>query len=766
MKEERDMERVITSAVKYCTECEKICSNDIIILLGIENALNITMDAGDEMILTEDEIIVINSKTPVSIRAAKSLYAEFTISIRKFRKLFPNKKYRFLCNSTNTKNDNFAILRKYLTELLVLQYERTEYQWAEWNKISCEILIFLVSNFATNVVITEHNPLFENITDYISEHFQEDLSLKQISSQFCMTPTYFSRFFKKNFGINYYQYLCNVRLENAWEDLLHSDKNLLCVAMDNGFPNEASFRKYFTERYEMSPYEYRIEQKVKEEFEKKEQTENLQTAIEKLGGIKDVDQIQDLISVDVGNKQLYRPYWREIINLRDCNLLLNYEAREQFEELQKELNFKYVRIHLDWSKFSEEEIYTFYLEEQVFDFLLKNNLKVWFTISVRELQESETLFAYLKKMLSHFAPHYGSNEIRNWRFELEYNTLFDEKKAELYWTLYDKIKEILEIYQIEELFGAGLELGDWDGIRQFEEFAKKNQRKLPALTMQVKPYVCMETGDGMTVNRITDSGYVKNQLQIFYESFADLISEIKHIYITDYYDSIQQMNILNDSCYRGASIIKNVIECFEKTNALPHSVPLDLCYINGMKDKVLFGGDGLITKQGLRKPSYHAYSFLQKAGPYYLGKNEYAIVFGNDFLDYQIICHNCKRLSYHYYLDEMKQQLEKMERYFDDENEKELKIRLENVKNGRYIVKKHSVNIEHGSVQDELRRIAPYEKIIMPAFLHNDDVEYLKQILVPQQTLRTYEVKDEVLELQITLSANEICYLNIQYAYE
>jgi beta-xylosidase len=107
-----------------------------------------------------------------------------------------------------------------------------------------------------------------------------------------------------------------------------------------------------------------------------------------------------------------------------------------------------------------------------------------------------------------------------------------------------------------------------------------------------------------------------------------------------------------------------------------------------------------------------------------------------------------------------------MDRYFDDENEKELKIQLENVKNGRYIVKKHSVNIEHGSVQDELRRIAPYEKIIMPAFLHNDDVEYLKQILVPQQTLRTYEVKDEVLELQITLSANEICYLNIQYAYE
>ena len=90
---------------------------------------------------------------------------------------------------------------------------------------------------------------------------------------------------------------------------------------------------------------------------------------------------------------------------------------------------------------------------------------------------------------------------------------------------------------------------------------------------------------------------------------------------------------------------------------------------------------------------------------------------------------------------------------------------MKNVKNGRYIVKQHSVNMQHGSVQDEVGRLAPYEALMIPAYLHNDDVEYLKQILVPQQILRTYKVEDGVLELNITLSANEICYLNIQYAY-
>ena len=152
------MGNLITSEVKYCTSHETIYTSDIVILMGIENQLNIMMESsGNETILSEEDMIVLNSKTPVSIQAAKALYAEFTISFRKFRELFPNKKYRFLCDSMSTKNDNFAILRKYLTELLILQYERTEYQWAEWNKVSCELLIFLVSNFATDVFTAENN---------------------------------------------------------------------------------------------------------------------------------------------------------------------------------------------------------------------------------------------------------------------------------------------------------------------------------------------------------------------------------------------------------------------------------------------------------------------------------------------------------------------------------------------------------------------------------------------------------------------------------
>ena len=87
----------------------------------------------------------------------------------------------------------------------------------------------------------------------------------------------------------------------------------------------------------MSTYEYRIEQKVKEEFEKKEQREKSADGNRKVMVLA-VDQIQDVISVDVGNKQLYRRILQKLLILRDCNLLLNYEAREQFGRAAERAN--------------------------------------------------------------------------------------------------------------------------------------------------------------------------------------------------------------------------------------------------------------------------------------------------------------------------------------------------------------------------------------------------------------------------------------------
>lgn len=99
---------------------------------------------------------------------------------------------------------------------------------------------------------------------------------------------------------------------------------------------------------------------------------------------------------------------------------------------------------------------------------------------------------------------------------------------------------------------------------------------------------------------------------------------------------------------------------------------------------------------------------------------------------------NCKRLSYHYYLEEDNLKYEAYDNYFDDTEEVKLNFHLQNLKNGRYVVKTRSVNRNHGSVQDELNRMMPNDQM----YIHENDIDYLQQVAVPQVRIRTYIVKD------------------------
>lgn len=759
------VEQLIEFEVNQCTNSRSYCSNDIIIILNLEQDMRVKSGSYKTQ-LSVNDIILFNTKTAFTLESESALYVCYTIHMKTFLDMFSGRRYHFLCDSTKEINDNYDKLRRYLTELLVVQYEGQEYQRVEHYRISCELLIFLVNSFSVMYFAAEVNEKFEEIVEYIDEHFQEDLSLNQVSERYHMTAPYFSKYFKKNMGITFLRYLNRIRLKNAVEDLMSSQKNLLHIAIDSGFPNAESFHRNFVEVYHQTPQEFRKQHFRQNKENALIQRENLKRAVSCLGEIEDADVITDIAELDVSKKQSYLPFWSEMINLNDSSLLSNYEAREQFKSLQKELAFRYVRINLNWDQYEQSGVYSFYLEEQTFDFLMENQLHLWFSISMRAVSDMKILTEYVKRLLSHFMNRYDANRVREWRFELCYNTMFDEQKAHAYWFLYDKLNAVLKEFHIKsELLGAGIELGNWKGMKTFEKYMEEQKRSLSIQTMEVEPYICVEAGEGLTLNRATDSSYVKNQIKMLRKIFLDYLHNEKEIYITSWSDSITKLNILNDSCYRGATIIKNIIDCFGQVGVFAYSVPLDLAYKDKMQDKVIFGGDGLLSKQGLKKPSFYAYRFLQRVGRYYYGKTENSIIFGNDDNEYQIICHNCKGLSYHYYMEEEQLNYEHFETYFENDDALQLRFRLTHLKNGSYTMKIRSVSREYGSIQDEFRKMAPFESIVIPEYLHSDDLEYLHQVNVPHMRLQTFCVTDGMLDLHVELKPNEFAHMEIVYSF-
>lgn len=98
---------------------------------------------------------------------------------------------------------------------------------------------------------------------YIEENFTENITLEEISGQVGMVPTYFSRYFKQMTGQTFHEYLNQIRLFNAYNDLMDEDMTITDIALKNGFANVKSFIETFKKTYELTPDRYRQQQKDK-----------------------------------------------------------------------------------------------------------------------------------------------------------------------------------------------------------------------------------------------------------------------------------------------------------------------------------------------------------------------------------------------------------------------------------------------------------------------------------------------------------------------
>lgn len=92
---------------------------------------------------------------------------------------------------------------------------------------------------------------------YVNQHYTEPIKQQAVAKKFYFTTEYFSRFFRKNTGMTFKEYLMRVRVKKAKEEVLHTDKSMLEIAMDTGFTDSRSLIHAFREVYDITPYQFR-----------------------------------------------------------------------------------------------------------------------------------------------------------------------------------------------------------------------------------------------------------------------------------------------------------------------------------------------------------------------------------------------------------------------------------------------------------------------------------------------------------------------------
>ena len=102
-----------------------------------------------------------------------------------------------------------------------------------------------------------NNKRMTEVYAYIRENFKNHITLAEISEIANMSPFAFSRYFKKQSGAGFVEYLNQVRTNKACYLLRETEFQITDIALSCGFSSISNFNKQFRKSVGLSPRDYR-----------------------------------------------------------------------------------------------------------------------------------------------------------------------------------------------------------------------------------------------------------------------------------------------------------------------------------------------------------------------------------------------------------------------------------------------------------------------------------------------------------------------------
>lgn len=170
-------------------------------------------------------------------------------------KVFENKKFHVpesMQNSVNmlihraeNKLHNDDIYSQYTAKLNLLELLVT------FNKLSSKSSSPMMDNFSV------YEDRIQDVCHYICNYYNEQITLDQMARIAYMSPTYFSKKFKKVTGFGFKEYLNNIRIKMATNMLTETQYSITEIAAYCGYHDSNYFGDVFKKLTGVSPNKYR-----------------------------------------------------------------------------------------------------------------------------------------------------------------------------------------------------------------------------------------------------------------------------------------------------------------------------------------------------------------------------------------------------------------------------------------------------------------------------------------------------------------------------
>lgn len=137
------------------------------------------------------------------------------------------------------------------------------------------------------------------------------------------------------------------------------------------------------------------------------------------------------------------------------------------------------------------------------------------------------------------------------------------------------------------------------------------------------PYRLQKEGRYYFERRSTDTDFLLHNIRLVKRALE--VSELSAVplHVTEYGLSLSGRSIINDSCYKAAFLMRSLISCSQESDVLlGHWHFSDLYADYEDTGQLLFGGAGLLSKNGIPKPSWYALDFFRSAFSHLTARTE------------------------------------------------------------------------------------------------------------------------------------------------
>ncbi|MBU5437842.1 helix-turn-helix domain-containing protein [Tissierella sp. MSJ-40] len=794
---------------------------EIEIILVLQGTINIRV-GNERFLLEENDLILINKNEVHNTSKTKedNMLLVLQINPEYYSSYYPRfNKMIFNCKSFlygKEEQKSFDMIRHHLAKIVwELNKKREGYQLiigAEAHLLAA----FLVNNFDHTFIEDEKSVSMnkdivrlQSIINYINRNMERRITLQEIADNEQLSVYYLSHFIKKNMGMSFQEYLNNIRLDKTVNLLLNSDKTITEISYESGFASTKSLNKLFKDVYDCSPSEYRKaygnivynENKDRNEDSNKKKSRTYldvdrKAAFKRLFSyLKGLDNevqdentfstTKDVISVDVRNEGVnYKPYWKKLITYSRAVEGLRKGWQNQFEELQNDIGFEYIRFHSIFSddmmvyNLSEEGhiIYNWSYVDELLDYFKKVNIKpfielgfmpseiksldetvFWWRANISQPRDIKLWTDLVVEFIKHCINRYGLKEVETWYFEvwnepdLEYFFWIGGKEA--YFKFYEAtawaVKSVSNKLKVGGPSITHQAISDSTWLEDFLIYCNKNDVPLDFVSLHIysESYSSKEKVQDIMLRAKQGESQQElmaewREMQRIYfgkdhtydtlnsanDKINRLLSYNTELHITEWNASSYSRNLIHDTCFMSTFIISNILKSINIVDSIGYWTFTDIMEEAKAGISPFHGGFGLINNNGLKKPSYFAYYFLSKLGEKIIEQNEEYIITKSGE-DIQILVYN------HTYFDDLflngdTSALTNTERYlvYEEKAEREVEININGI-SGKYKITRYQLNREYGSVFDE------WIKMGTPENMTQEELNYLKGKAYPKITV-------------------------------